>query len=141
MGNSESVPDDTHDESPYQPSSYADTCHPSYAGSSMDPNYQRKHESHPSSNARSSADPDHQGKRQVPFIADNYSSLDEVLVIPELCICRLYIFIFVKDFLFTTSVEESLFNMFVMTFDAREAIPPIVKLRKDNEDIFFPSVE
>lgn len=31
--------------------------------------------------------------------------------------------------------------MFVMTFDAREAIPPIVKLRKDNEDIFFPSVE
>ncbi|KAG5529016.1 hypothetical protein RHGRI_029624 [Rhododendron griersonianum] len=79
MGNSESVPDDTHDESPYQPSSYADTCHPSYAGSSMDPNYQRKHESHPSSNARSSADPDHQGKRQVPFIADNYSSLDEVI--------------------------------------------------------------
>ncbi|KAI8535597.1 hypothetical protein RHMOL_Rhmol10G0186400 [Rhododendron molle] len=79
MGNSESVPDDTGDESPYQPSSYADTCHPSYAGSSMDPNYQRKHESHPFSNARSSVDPDHQGKRQVPFIADNYSSLDEVI--------------------------------------------------------------
>lgn len=44
----------------------------------MDPNYQRKHDNNPPSYASSSVESNIQGKRQAPFIADNYSSLDEV---------------------------------------------------------------
>lgn len=64
----------------------------------MDPNYQRKHDNHPPSYASSSVESNMQGKRQVPFIADNYSSLDEVLAIPELYIYRLHMLCLLKIF-------------------------------------------
>ncbi|GFY87502.1 copine (calcium-dependent phospholipid-binding protein) family [Actinidia rufa] len=63
MGNSESMPDDTHDDFPHQPPSHADN-HPTY---------------HPPSHAGSSMDHSHQRKQHAPHIADNYNSLDEVI--------------------------------------------------------------
>ncbi|CAK9177095.1 unnamed protein product, partial [Ilex paraguariensis] len=49
MGNSESITDDSHDDFQHQP--------PSYAGSSMETNYQRR--------------------QQPSYIADNFNSVEE----------------------------------------------------------------
>ncbi|XP_057496807.1 E3 ubiquitin-protein ligase RGLG3-like isoform X2 [Actinidia eriantha] len=71
MGNSESIPDDTHDDFPHQPPSYEDN-HPPYHPPSHADN-------HPPSEAGSSMNHSYQRKQLAPYIADNYNSLDEVI--------------------------------------------------------------
>ncbi|GFY91304.1 copine (calcium-dependent phospholipid-binding protein) family [Actinidia rufa] len=71
MGNSESIPDDTHDDFPHQPPSYEDNHPPYHPPSHAD--------DHPPSDAGSSMNRSYQRKQLAPYIADNYNSLDEVL--------------------------------------------------------------
>ena len=74
MGNNESMPDETHDDFLHQPPSYANNLPPSFSNN------------HPPSYAGSSTDPNYQRKQQASYIADNFNSVDEVLIIPSLFI-------------------------------------------------------
>ena len=74
MGNSESMPDDTHDDFPHHPPSHEDNLPPYHPPSHAD--------NHPPSEAGSSMNRSYQRKQLAPYIADNYNSLDEVLAIP-----------------------------------------------------------